>query len=460
MKAPLELESRALLKNVLIVAYIFPPAGGGAVQRTLKFVKYLPSFGWRPVVLTPRQAVFDYFDHTLVDEIPPEAKLYQTKSLEIPRWYSSLLERYLDKSRADDRLVSSSSWRVKVIISLVRPIFSFVRWVAHNLIFVPDTHIGWIPFAVWKGLRVVRNERIEAIYATGDPWSDFLIALFLSRLTGKPCIIDMRDPWTLSPDVEWGKVRSSIEAFWERLCIRRASKVINITEQSTQAYRERYPDVDPSKFECITQGFDPPDFEDVDGKKTQTFTIATTGTYKVFRTPEYFLKALRSLVDCNPPLASEIRCRFKGAGGKTVEGFVEKYNLADMVEVLPYGTHQDSTEFMMNSDVLLLEFLPSVRSRIDLGSTSSRLFEFLASGKPILGLVNPAGPAAELILSTGSGIVVHPENTLEVAEAIHSLYLQYKNRTLGIDGQPDLVRFERKNLTGRLAQLLDQTALV
>lgn len=445
------------MKNVLVIAYVFPPIGGGGVQRTLKFVKYLPSFGWRPVVLTPKQPIFDYFDHTLVDEIPPEAKIYKTASLEPPRWYTSIIERYFATNPAKDSQRGGGSWYGKTTISLVKPIFKVVRWVAHNLVFVPDTQVGWIPFAVWRGLNIVRRERIDAIYATGNPWSDFLIAFFVSRLTGKPFIMDMRDPWTLSPDVRHGRVRSSIERFWERRCIRAAFKVINITEQVTQAYRERYPDVEPSKFQCITQGFDPPDFEGVQGIGSDKFTIAATGTYyAVRRTPESFLKALRSLVDRNPDVQDQVCVRFMGTGGQIVKEFVEKYNLSGMAEVLPYGTHQESIRLVLSSDVLLLDFLANVDGRANLGSTSSRIFEYLASGKPILGLVYKTGAAAEIILSTGSGIVADPEDTEEVAQAIHTLFLQHKAGTLGVEGQHDLERFTRKSLTGSLAQMLGQ----
>ena len=140
-------------------------------------VKYLPSFGWRPVVLTPRHPVFGHFDHTLVDEIPPEARVYQTTSLEPPRFYAPFKERYINERETGDSPVTERSWLKMAFTSLIRPILKSMRWVAHNLVFVPDTHVGWIPFAVWKGVNLVKKERIDAIYATGDPWSDFLSIL-------------------------------------------------------------------------------------------------------------------------------------------------------------------------------------------------------------------------------------------------------------------------------------------
>jgi len=442
------------MKSVLVIAYIFPPIGGGGVQRTLKFVKYLPSFGWRPVVLTPREANFSYYDYTLVDEIPTEAKIYRTASLDPGRRYHAV--RDLLPTDSEEGTGAGAPWYRKLTRPFLQPAFKVAHWLANNLIFVPDTRVGWIPFAVAAGVKVIRGEKIDAIYATGDPWSNFLIALILSRLTGKPFIMDMRDAWTLSPDVGWGRVRSTIEDFWERRCIRAAYNVINITEQATQAYREKYPEVEPSRFHCITQGFDPSDFEGIGAIPSEKFTIASTSTYYDFRTPESFLKALRKLMDGNPELERDIRVRFMGIGGEIIKASVEKHSLTDMVEILPYGPHRESVQFLMSSDVLLLDREAVSGEKIKTVTTTAKVFEYLASGKPILAVVPPDSAASAFIRSTDSGVVVDPEDTEKIAEAIYALYKQHKNGTLGVDGHRDLERFTRKSLTGKLAQLLDE----
>ena len=446
-------------RKVLVVAYVFPPVGGGGVQRTHKFVKYLPSFGWQPVVLTPKHAAFDYQDQTLGDEVDHEVQVYKTFSVEPPRLYSSFIKKHFGEYSANVPQPNRPSFRSLLIAATLKPIFNLLRWSAHNLVFVPDAHVGWIPFAVWRGLRVIRSERIDIIYATGDPYSDFLIGLFLSRLTGKPLVLDMRDPWTLGPDIKFSRARTAIENFWERRCVNAAATVINITEAATQAYREKFANADPSKFVCITQGFDPTDFDDVVGGKTEKFTIAATGTYYEFRTPESFLKALRSLVDEKPWLENLLQVRFMGVGEKIVQHFVAEYDLAAVVEVLPYGTHRESIQLLMDSDVLLLDFFASLDNMEHLGSTSSRVFEYIGSGRPILGLVYPSGAAADVINSTRSGIVVDPRDTPQVAAAIHSLFERYQSGE-GVDDlpfneRPNLERFTRKHLTGSLAHIMD-----
>ena len=45
-------------KKVLVIAYDYPPLGGGGVFRTLKFTKYLPRFGFKPYVLTIKTSTY------------------------------------------------------------------------------------------------------------------------------------------------------------------------------------------------------------------------------------------------------------------------------------------------------------------------------------------------------------------------------------------------------------------
>src|SRR5436853_2714568 len=69
-------------KKVLIISYYFPPSGGPGVQRVLKFVKYLPQFGWEPIVLTVEDGDFPARDESLLKEIPDNVKVFRTKIFE------------------------------------------------------------------------------------------------------------------------------------------------------------------------------------------------------------------------------------------------------------------------------------------------------------------------------------------------------------------------------------------
>ena len=134
------------MKKVLAVAYHYPPVGGGGVFRTLKFTKYLPKFGFQPYVLTVKNSMYKPKDLSLVKEIPPETKVIATFSFE---------HRILRASRL---LNINPDW-----------------------FFIPDVNVGWLPFSIRAGTKVIRQENIDVIYATAPIWTSLLIGYFLKK---------------------------------------------------------------------------------------------------------------------------------------------------------------------------------------------------------------------------------------------------------------------------------------
>jgi hypothetical protein len=170
------------MKKVLMVAYHYPPIGGGGVFRTLKFTKYLPQFGFRPYVLTVKNSMYTSKDLTLVKEIPPEVRILKTFSFE---------HRLLRASRL---LNIDPGW-----------------------FFVPDVNVGWLPFSVRAGTKIIKQENIDVIYATAPIWTSLLIGCFLKKKTKKPLVVDFRDPWTINAHVEPPtRFHAKIENFLER----------------------------------------------------------------------------------------------------------------------------------------------------------------------------------------------------------------------------------------------------
>ena len=73
------------MRKALLISYRFPPQGGGGVQRTLKFTKYLRDFGWEPVVQTARNPYWPLRDDSLLEDVPPGVHVYRTPSFEFER---------------------------------------------------------------------------------------------------------------------------------------------------------------------------------------------------------------------------------------------------------------------------------------------------------------------------------------------------------------------------------------
>lgn len=283
------------MKKALVIAYYFPPTGGGGVQRATKFVKYLPSFGWEPVVLTVKTPDLGVFDETLLEDIPPDVEVYRTYSFDPVNRYR--VRRYGENSRFDKRNNNDSNNDSGIFGRIVSFFRSAMKYFVINIVFVPDDYVGWIPFAVARGYKIIKEERIDAIYATGKPWSSFLIAFFLSLLTGKPYILDLRDPWVLTPygSTESTNIKHMLERFWEKICFSHAKKVISINEQITRSYVQFYPSIPADRFGCITHGFDTDDFLTLKKVKNDNFTISYVGTFYAYESPELFLQAVKIL---------------------------------------------------------------------------------------------------------------------------------------------------------------------
>ena len=445
------------MKKVLVIAYFFPPTGGGGVQRVSKFVKYLPSFGWSPVVLTVRDPDFDIFDESLLEDIAGDVKVYRTYSFEPIGWYR--LKRYGTKSRFEsagrELLRDRNESPGRLLRHPLRILFKGARYVLNNMVLVPDDYIGWIPFAVLKGMKVIKKEKIEVIYATGKPWSSFVIALFLKFLTGRPYVLDLRDPWMLTPYGNQGAtgLRRRIEGFWERITFSNAEKIININRQINNAYIRHYPSIRSEKFTFITHGYDQDDFSGA--KRTEAgarFTISYVGTLYSNTSPDNFLKAVGSLLSEDPFMKDNIILKFVGFVPSHVKRMIKDLDLEHVVESAGCLPHRESIRHMVDSDVLLL-LLNKVTVNALAQVSTGKLFEYLASRQPILALIPGDTDAARLINELGAGKVVDPDNVSEIKEAVCSLYQDYKRGRLK-GHSADIGRFSRKELARQLCAVL------
>jgi len=440
------------LKKVLIIAYHFPPTGGSGVWRALKFVKYLPGWGWLPVVVAAKNPDYAHFDPSLLQEIPPEVEVHRVSSIEPGRWYRRLKAMLTSSRRSESltgsRPAQSSSPRPT---RSRHPLFRLARYLAYSVIFVPDFHIGWIPFAVARGLSLVRRHKIDVVYATGDPFSTFLAGFLVSLLSHKPLVLDMRDPWILDPYYPLDH-SGALHRFWERRCISRARRVLFVGDGFCQAYREYYRDISPEKFTSITHGYDSDDFLGLEPHKEERFTISHIGTLASFRTPSALFQAARRLLDKHPEMEEHIRIRFVGGAGYYAEEASRAQGLQNVVEIIPYVDHRASLQYLLDSHALLLlsQHVPNPL----LTSVTGKVYEYLASGVPILALTPEAG-AASVIRAAKAGMVVDPEDTDAIEEALLRMYQDYQQGDQSCATDMAYVqRFERKALAGELSRVL------
>lgn len=411
-------------EKVLIIAYVFPPSGGPGVQRTSKFVKYLPTFNWEPIVLTGRQKL-QLTDDNLLNDIPLNTKIIRTINLAPP-----------------ESLRQVKLWGI---------FYRLLGWLS-----VPDLGVWWAPFALWHGIKILRREPIKVIYATGGPFSALIVGVILKRLFQLPLVLDFRDPWTLNPrrlprkwHVFW---REPVEQLLELMCLKNADKVLCVSQPMVQLFATRFEDAIIQKFGVITNGFDPDDLPHhiEPGESAgcaDKVNINYIGTINNYQTFDAFLKGVQILLSRRPELKTKVQCLFVGNNQP-----VEQAELDGIVSWSGYVSHPQAIRLMAQADILLLITGGSPHE------VTGKLFEYIATGKPILALAPVDGAVAEILGQVKLGKVVSPTNPQDVAGGLEILL---DDLLAGMQYKPDwqaINQYTRYNTAAQLAATFDGLA--
>jgi glycosyltransferase involved in cell wall biosynthesis len=422
--------------RLLLIAYYFPPLGGAGTQRPLKFAKYLPEFGWVPQVVTVADDPTYVHDETLLHEVPAAASV---ERVNVP-WNLDSVVAYV--------LNCGPLWRVPGMWRLLEKLPPF---------FVPDTKVTWINPCYRRALRILRRQPVDAILTTSAPYSNHLIGYALKKHTGLPWVADFRDEWAkYSYETRPTPLHRWLDEKLERLVVRQADHVIAVSDEIREQLRNGEPD--RAKFSTITNGFDPSDLAAArlraSPRQDGCFRLVYTGTFYGPRSPTQFVKALEALLqrgDIKPP---EIRVRLIGRVG---EQRLSRPEWQQVLECPGYVEHWESLAELQLADCLLL-FEPSGAGTIRL---PGKIFEYVASGRPILALVPPDGVAAKVIRESRTGVIVPPDDVQAIEAALLTFLQEWKTGRLVV--QPDaqvIQRFERRQLTRRLAAILDEVTSV
>lgn len=440
--------SSQVRKKVLVVTYYFPPSGGAGVQRTLKFVKYLPASGWLPVVLTARNADYPAYDPTLAAEVPPEVPVLRSRIVEPYRVYRRLTGRRLDEPMDIAALTRDEHQRR----SLRERLAEGVR----NWLFIPDARVGWVPFAVYKGLQAVRHHQVQAIYSSAPPYSCHLIGLCLSLLTRLPWIADFRDSWVgwLSA-AQRPPLPRKVDLYLEERVLARADVVLTVSRGVAEDLASRHPELHDSRWHLLPNGYDGADYEGLAPLlRSGRLVITYTGSLYGPRNPEALLRATKRLIASRPEIRDHLLLRFVGRTGGFIEQMLRDPALAGVVELVPYVPHRESLRFLLSSDLLLLIIDDAPANK---GILTGKLYEYIGARKPILALA-PEGEAATLIRSLGLGEVVPPTDDHAIEETLTRAYHRWRQGALRLSQvqQEKLEFFDRRHLTRQLAALLDE----
>lgn len=432
------------LKKVLIVSYYFPPSGGPGVQRVLKFVKYLPAFGWQPVVLTVDNGDFPARDESLLEEIPPGVSVYRTKIFEPYSLYRKLTGKAAG-APVDVENIPGSPRKHTVAESIA----SFIR----STFFIPDARIGWYPYATSEGLEIIRNEGIQAIYSSSPPYTTAVIARKLHQATNLPWIAGFRDPWTgfLSTPDRWF-FPAAVDRYLESGVIRDATIIEAAWRGILKDIMKKNPAVDCTKLFHLPNGFDSEDYPPLDQERRDCFVVTYTGSLYGKRNPGKFLKAVEELVVEGSVKPEKILLQFIGRFGAEVREMVEQSAIRQSLKLVPYLPHAESIKELLRSDALLL-IVDDAAGNEEI--VPGKVYEYIGARRPIIALA-PQGAVAELIRETRSGFIADGSDIQKIKTAFLEYYRKFPYDAPAIEQELRAVqKYERREITRHLASLLD-----
>lgn len=448
------------MKKVLMITTEFPPDTSCGRYRPLKFAKFLPLFGWKPVILTRSATYIWDKDWSLMEEVPKDSVVYRAFYPDFIQILASLFsknkKRESDPAEVMPQRVSVGKRNFKKI---VLKIIKGYEALLNKYILIPDLYILWIPFAVYKSLIICRKEKLDIIFTTIPAFSLAIVGYILKLITKKPWVIDYRDLWSYGPwHADVVSFRKKIEKYIEKKMIAKADAIVVVSQPMIKYLKQLNPTIIDDKFIVISNGFDPEDLIIQNSNdqiiRNNKLTITYTGMIHKESSPSFFLKALGSLLYERQELHDKITVQFIGKIGNDqvgeIKNIIEKFKLERIVQFIDYMTHKEVLRYQKDADVLLLLVDPCRGSDSIL---TGKVFEYLFSGRIILALVSD-GVARDLITTTKTGIAVAYEDIDGIKNALWDLYLKWEKNSLTIKPNWDVIKqFDRKVLTRSLAQI-------
>ncbi len=428
-------------RRVLLISYYWPPSGGSGVQRTLKFVKYLREFGWEPVVLTvhPDHAAWPDRDEELLADVPAGVQVVHTRSWDPYAAYARL-----------KGATKASSVGVGFLGDADQPDARerFARWVRAN-VFLPDARVGWVPFARRAAARLVASEPVDAVFTSGPPQSAHLVGAWLRRHTHTPWLADLRDAW---PDVAYGHLMPTtrLAARFDRAVrqrtLERASALMTVSDEVA-----RYMETETGlPFRTLPNGFDPDDIDRAEPQSLPGFTVVHVGNLSPARNPT----PLWDMLSERP--WPDVRVVLVGNVDGSIRRHVATGPLATMVTERPYVPHSEALGHMKGASLLLL---PINRVTDGAGIVTGKIYEYVASGRPVLAFGVPGGEADRILRESGAGRVFAYEDREGIRAELerHLTAWHHGERLAG--ATPEAARlWSRREQTGRLAGILNEIA--
>jgi hypothetical protein len=411
------------MKRVLMVAYHFPPLhGSSGIQRTLKFAKFLPEFGWEPIVLSAHPRAYEQTSDDQLADIPPAVRVYRAFALDTAR-HLALAGRYPHSLARPDR------WR------------------------------SWWLGAVPAGLWITRRFAPDILWSTYPVATAHTIGGTLQRLTGLPWVADFRDPMAQDGYPRDPKTWAQFKAVEQR-AVTRAARLVFATPGAQAMYRTRYPGTNPARFELIENGYDEESFVPLNGAdrgplNPGALTLLHSGiVYPKERDPSQLFVALRRMLDRGTIRADRLRVRFRASvHDDMLRRLAARSGVEALVELEPPLGYRAALEEMLRADALLVLQAANCNEQIP-----AKLYEYFRSRRPLLALTDAAGDTARTLRNAGCTSIAPLDDAERIAALLEAFVSDPDRATARIADEASVVRHSRRNRTAELAALLDTLA--
>jgi len=423
------------MKQVLVITYYWPPAGGPGVQRWLKFIKYLRDFGVDPVLYIPENPHYPMLDDSFSQEVPKNIKIYKHKIKE-PYRLASLFSSKKTK-RISSGIIQSrnQSFLEKMLL-----------WVRGNL-FIPDARKFWVKPSVIFLKEVLHKEGIDTIITTGPPHSVHLIGYYLKQSLSLNWIADFRDPWTTIGYHKKLKLTSFARKKHKKLeadVLNAADKII-VTSNTT---KEEFKHITNKPIQVITNGFDGEiaNEHQLDSK----FTISHIGSLLSGRNPIKLWKVLADLVNEIPEFKKALRLQFVGVVSDEIMASIAEKGLQKYIGIVGYVSHREALAYQKASQVLLLV---EIDSQDTIGIIPGKLFEYMAAKRPILGVGPKNWEVAGIVDETKTGFIFNHSDDITLKNVLLRWFKYYQKGELNITSS-NIEQYSRKELTRKLVEYI------
>ena len=420
-----------MLKRLLIITYYWPPTGGSGVQRWVKFSKYLPEFGWQPVVYTPENPEQLARDESLLKDIPACAEVIKTRISEPYAIY-----RRLTGGKAGQEVnpvnAQRKSWKQRLSL-----------WIRGNC-FIPDPRVGWVRPSVRFLKKYLREHPVDAVVTTGPPQSVHLIGLRLKKELGLRWIADFRDPWTEMFYYKHLGLSAAADRRHRRLeqaVLDGADKIISVSPPVAADFQART----KTPVVLITNGFDESDFRSSEVNTPQRpraeIRLVHTGLFAADGNPLNLWDALAERCAADADFRARLQIRLAGKVDAAITDAIRARGLGDNLVELGYLPHDETVREQRAADILLL---PLRREPEYAKVLPGKIFEYLAARRPVLGIGQEDGAAASVLRDAAAGEMFDWDKKEELLAFLDAEHPQ----TAGIE------KYTRRALTERLAEVL------